>query len=46
MLRLGELETETAAAVAELNALVAGEIAALNEMLGPSPRIMVGRPDQ
>jgi len=46
VVRLGELETETANAMAELEALVSGEIAALNEMLGPSPRIMVSKPDQ
>jgi hypothetical protein len=45
MLRLGELEAETAQKLGELDQLMSTTIADLNQMLGSLPRIMVQRPE-
>jgi len=45
MLRLGELEAETAQKLDELDQLMDTTIGDLNQMVGSFPRIMVERPD-
>jgi hypothetical protein len=45
MLRLGELEAETAQKLAELEQLMSSTIGDLNQMVGAFPRIMVERPN-